>query len=52
MDGILFSVVGHFIAWFHMQAQFKYEWGKSHGGGLFWWCTESVFVLLEYSLVL
>ena len=26
------SFVGHIIAWFHMQGQFKYEWAKSR-----WW---------------
>ena len=26
------SFVGHILAWFHMQGQFKYEWAKS-----FWW---------------
>ena len=26
---LLFSIVGNFIAWFHMQAQFKWEWAKS-----------------------
>ena len=26
------SFVGHIIAWFHMQGQFKYEWAKS-----LWW---------------
>ena len=26
------SLVGHIIAWFHMQGQFKYEWAKS-----LWW---------------
>ena len=26
------SFVGHIIAWFHMQGQFKYEWAKS-----IWW---------------
>ena len=26
------SFIGHIIAWFHMQGQFKYEWGKS-----IWW---------------
>ena len=26
------SFVGHLIAWFHMQGQFKYEWAKS-----IWW---------------
>jgi len=26
------SFVGHVIAWFHMQGQFKYEWAKS-----LWW---------------
>tara|TARA_B100001564_G_scaffold185838_1_gene156117 strand:+ start:204 stop:548 length:345 start_codon:yes stop_codon:yes gene_type:complete len=29
---ILMSFVGHVLAWFHMQAQFKWEWGKS-----IWW---------------
>ena len=28
----LVSFIGHVIAWFHMQGQFKYEWAKS-----FWW---------------
>ena len=23
------SFIGHVIAWFHMQGQFKYEWAKS-----------------------
>ena len=26
------SFVGHLIAWFHMQGQFKYEWARS-----WWW---------------
>tara|TARA_E500000318_G_C3460979_1_gene172661 strand:- start:280 stop:624 length:345 start_codon:yes stop_codon:yes gene_type:complete len=26
------SFIGHVIAWFHMQGQFKYEWAKS-----LWW---------------
>ncbi len=26
------SFVGHLLAWFHMQGQFKYEWAKS-----LWW---------------
>jgi len=26
------SFVGHILAWFHMQGQFKYEWAKS-----LWW---------------
>ena len=26
------SFVGHILAWFHMQGQFKYEWAKS-----MWW---------------
>ena len=26
------SLIGHIVAWFHMQGQFKYEWAKS-----FWW---------------
>ena len=26
------SFIGHIIAWFHMQGQFKYEWAKS-----IWW---------------
>ena len=26
------SLVGHIIAWFHMQGQFRYEWMKS-----LWW---------------
>ena len=43
-----FSLVGNFIAWFHMQAQFKWEWAKSWYwiilGGipisiLFYWST-------------
>ena len=29
---ICLSLVGHVIAWFHMQGQFKYEWAKS-----IWW---------------
>jgi len=29
---ILISFVGHVLAWFHMQGQFKYEWAKS-----LWW---------------
>ena len=29
---ILVSFIGHVIAWFHMQGQFKYEWAKS-----IWW---------------
>jgi hypothetical protein len=29
---VLASFTGHVIAWFHMQAQFKWEWGKS-----MWW---------------
>ena len=26
------SFLGHILAWFHMQGQFKYEWAKS-----MWW---------------
>ena len=26
------SLIGHVIAWFHMQGQFKYEWAKT-----WWW---------------
>ena len=26
------SMIGHIVAWFYMQGQFKYEWAKS-----FWW---------------
>ena len=29
---IILSVLGNVIAWFHMNAQFKWEWAKS-----FWW---------------
>ena len=29
---MLVSFLGHIIAWFHMQGQFKYEWAKS-----MWW---------------
>ena len=29
---IILSVLGNIIAWFHMNAQFKWEWAKS-----FWW---------------
>ena len=29
---ILVSFVGHVIAWFHMQGQFRYEWAKT-----WWW---------------
>ena len=29
---LLFSFIGNIIAWFHMNAQFKWEWAKS-----FWW---------------
>jgi len=29
---MLVSFLGHVIAWFHMQGQFKYEWAKS-----LWW---------------
>ena len=31
------SLVGHIIAWFHMQGQFKYEWAKS-----LWWMDDNV----------
>ena len=30
--GVLLSIIGNIIAWFHMQGQFKYEWAKS-----IWW---------------
>ena len=30
--GVLLSIIGNIIAWFHMQGQFKYEWAKSQ-----WW---------------
>tara|TARA_S200000501_G_scaffold147619_1_gene139302 strand:+ start:550 stop:894 length:345 start_codon:yes stop_codon:yes gene_type:complete len=30
--GLIMSFIGHIIAWFHMQGQFKYEWAKS-----WWW---------------
>ena len=26
---LLFSFIGNIVAWFHMNAQFKWEWGKS-----------------------
>ena len=26
---ILISFIGHIMAWFHMQGQFKFEWAKS-----------------------
>ena len=29
---IILSILGNVIAWFHMNAQFKWEWAKS-----FWW---------------
>ena len=29
---LLFSVMGNIIAWFHMNAQFRWEWAKG-----FWW---------------
>ena len=29
---LIVSFIGHIIAWFHMQGQFKYEWAKS-----IWW---------------
>ena len=29
---MIVSFIGHVIAWFHMQGQFKYEWAKS-----LWW---------------
>ena len=29
---IMISLSGHILAWFHMQAQFKWEWAKS-----LWW---------------
>jgi hypothetical protein len=29
---IVLSILGNVIAWFHMNAQFKWEWAKS-----FWW---------------
>jgi len=29
---LILSLVGHIMAWFHMQAQFKWEFAKS-----FWW---------------
>ena len=28
---IIVSFIGHVIAWFHMQGQFRYEWAKT------WW---------------
>ena len=31
MDGLGVSFIGHVIAWFHMQGQFRYEWAKT------WW---------------
>ncbi|MBT4208823.1 hypothetical protein HOE22_10880 [Candidatus Woesearchaeota archaeon] len=27
-----FSVIGNLIAWFHMNAQFRWEWARTH-----WW---------------
>ena len=30
--GLIMSFIGHIIAWFHMQGQFKYDWAKS-----WWW---------------
>ena len=29
---LLVSFIGHIIAWFHMQGQFKFEWAKT-----WWW---------------
>ena len=29
---LLFSIIGNIIAWFHMNAQFKWDWAKSQ-----WW---------------
>ena len=29
---LLFSIIGNIIAWFHMNAQFRWEWAKSQ-----WW---------------
>ncbi len=29
---LLFSIIGNVVAWFHMNAQFKWEWAKSQ-----WW---------------
>ena len=29
---LLFSIVGNILAWFHMNAQFRWEWAKG-----FWW---------------
>ena len=29
---LLFSILGNIIAWFHMNAQFRWEWAKSQ-----WW---------------
>lgn len=29
---LLFSILGNIMAWFHMNAQFKWEWAKS-----IWW---------------
>jgi len=29
---MIISFIGHILAWFHMQGQFKYEWAKS-----LWW---------------
>ena len=50
---ILVSLVGHVLAWFHMQGQFRWEWAKTRWwiilGGipisyLFWYCTKWGYV--------
>ena len=40
---LLVSFIGHIIAWFHMQGQFKFEWAKV-GGGLLLVVYRLVFV--------
>ena len=32
--GVLLSIIGNIIAWFHMQGQFKYEWMRQCHGEL------------------
>ena len=49
---LLVSFIGHIIAWFHMQGQFKYEWAKGLVVGCSWWCSNKFLFLLWNSLVL
>ena len=41
---LLVSFIGHIIAWFHMQGQFKFEWAKT------WICLILSIVIIGLQL--